>query len=100
MSESRDLQCLLWISVPCESGGAEGNDSVDLARKMFLHRKKHEPEICASGCFFVSWTGEALFFRHYCFKVLLPSLLLQQNVCQEALAPHIRVQSEQFGGQM
>lgn len=91
---------------PVDQGGAEGDDSVDLARKMFLHRKKHEPEICASGCSFVSWTGEVLFFRHYCFKVQFPFLLLQQNVCQEALAPglrlwaYFRAQSEQFGTQM
>lgn len=30
---------------PVDQGGAEGDDSVDLAREMFLHRKKHEPRL-------------------------------------------------------
>lgn len=30
---------------PVDQGGAEGDDSVDLDRKMFLHRKKHEPRL-------------------------------------------------------
>lgn len=34
---------------PVDQRRAEEDDSVAFARKTFLHRKKHEPEICASG---------------------------------------------------
>lgn len=44
--------------------GAEGDGHMELARKMFFDRKKHEPEICASACSFVSWAGGILFCRH------------------------------------
>lgn len=57
---SRDLLHLLWVWSRERLRGAEGDDDMELAGKKILHRKKHEPEICASVCFFVSWRSTVL----------------------------------------